>query len=71
MKRKLYNKDVKKQCDVCRFGKLSEDKESVLCRKKGVTDRDEKCRSFSYDATKREPMIPTKLPEYSEDDFKI
>ena len=71
MKRKLYNKDVKKQCDVCFFGKLSEDGESVLCRNKGIMDRDEKCRSFSYDATKREPKIPAELPEYSAEDFKI
>ena len=71
MKKKLYNKDVKKQCDVCLYGRLSEDKQSVLCKKKGITDRDEKCRSFSYDATKREPQIPTQLPEFSEEDFKI
>lgn len=69
--KKLYSKDVSKQCDVCRFGRLSEDGQSVLCPKRGITQRDDKCRKFSYDATKREPVIPAELPEYSSDDFKL
>ena len=71
MKKKLYNKDVQKQCDVCFFGKLSEDKQSVLCPKKGIMERVEKCRHFSYDATKREPKQDVKLPDYCAEDFKI
>lgn len=71
MNRKLFNKHISKKCDVCRFGFLSEDKKSVLCKKHGIMQRDDKCHSFKYDATKREPEVLPELMKFSKDDFII
>lgn len=71
MNKKLFNKEIEKNCDICKFGKLSADKQSVLCEKKGILGRNDSCRKFRYDATKREPKVARKLQEFTEDDFKL
>ena len=71
MSRKIL--DIKEpRCAYCIRGKLSADKESVLCPKKGVMDKDFSCRKFRYDPLKRVPeAAKPRLPEFSPEDFEL
>lgn len=71
MNNRLFKKNKDKRCCYCRHGSFSTDKQHVMCPKRGVMDRDDKCYFFSYDATKREPMIPAPMQEYSDDVFEL
>lgn len=71
MNKKLLDKKIEKRCDICKFGSLSDDKSSVLCIKKGILERDDSCRKFSYDPLKREPKRNPKLQEFTQEDFDL
>lgn len=61
MKKKLTSaKNYEPACKNCAGGRLSPDKTVILCKKKGITDPDFKCRAFKYDPLKR---CPRKAPE--------
>jgi hypothetical protein len=70
MSRKLYGKDIKPACGYCKFGTLSESKDSILCRKKGVTDINYHCIRFKYDPLRRIPKTQ-EPPKFDEKSFAI
>lgn len=52
----LFRKKIERSCQYC-VHSTDLDEDTVLCAKKGVTDRYGKCRKFTYDPCKR---LPTK-----------
>ncbi|MBQ8029211.1 MAG: hypothetical protein IJ262_07370 [Clostridia bacterium] len=59
------------KCEYCRFGRVPDDRKSVLCSYKGIMQLDDSCRKFKYDPLKR---IPTKIKidtDFSENEFKL
>lgn len=72
MRKKLFNeKDISPSCSYCEHGKTAPDGESVLCKKRGVVEKDFSCKKFSYDVLKRHPKRPLPLEEFSADDFSL
>ncbi|HIR11378.1 MAG TPA: hypothetical protein IAB30_04185 [Candidatus Fimenecus excrementavium] len=71
MKKKTDAEKIAPKCEYCAYGRLSPDKETVLCEKKGVVERDGHCRKYKYDILKREPRRPRKLQSFSEEDFSL
>ena len=71
MKKKLLGGGVEPKCLYCRYGTLATDSKTVLCVKKGVRDKDEKCSKYRYDPLKREPRPPAVLPSFADSDFTL
>ncbi len=69
MKRKLLG-NITPKCEYCKFGKLSAE-DTILCSKKGVLQKDDYCKKFSYDVLKRVPEKKAELPVYSKEDFEL
>ncbi len=53
--RDLKKDDEEKYCSLCRFSSEITGREEMLCRKKGIVQREFSCRSFIYDPLKRVP----------------
>ena len=68
---RLFGKNIDPACEYCSHGKLTTDGSTVLCRKRGIMQKYQKCRRFDYDPLLREPRTPPPLPEFSEEDFEI
>ena len=49
LKKKTDAEKIAPKCEYCAYGRLSPDKETVLCEKKGVVERDGHCRKYKYD----------------------
>ncbi len=72
MRKKLLNeKDISPSCSYCAHGKSAPDGESVLCKKKGIVEKDFACRNFSYDVLKRQPKRPAPLAKFNSEDFEL
>lgn len=71
MDKRLFDNSVSKTCTNCKFGILSDDGESILCKKKGVMELYDYCRRYQYDPTKRRPKLPMPTVEYNAEDFKL
>ncbi|MEI6578939.1 MAG: hypothetical protein WCN92_05680 [Eubacteriales bacterium] len=72
MKNKLLNeKTISPACTYCVHGRLSPDKLSVLCIKKGVMLPTSSCRRFIYDPLKRQPQRLPRLPKFNAEDFEL
>lgn len=71
MKDKLLGGEISPKCEHCELARLSPDGETVLCPKKGIVARDFFCKKYKYDIMKRIPKKAPKLPEFSEEDFKL
>jgi len=72
MKNKLVNENsISAACSHCLNGRLSPDKLSVLCKKKGVMLPTSSCRKFVYDPLKRKPLRLPKLPKMEAGDFEL
>ena len=65
MKKLLNKKEISPSCSYCAHGKLSPDGETVLCKKKGIVEKDFACRKFVYDVLKRQPKRPKKLEKFN------
>lgn len=68
----LFNKKIDPQCAYCQRGKTV-DPNTVLCRKKGVTQPEDSCPAFRYDPLKRVPPAPA-VPNFSklkDEDFVL
>jgi len=48
-------------CTFCEHAVCIADHENVLCRYKGVVNKEYQCRRFSYDLLKRIPTPPARL----------
>lgn len=69
---RILGKNHKPACGYCRHGRLSPDKDSVLCVKKGIMQPDSSCFSFKYDPLKRRPgRKPVINTDFSPEDFKL
>ena len=72
MKNKLLNeKSISPACAYCGHGRLSPDRLSVLCIKKGIMLPTSSCRKYVYDPLKRQPQRLPRMPKFSAKDFKL
>ena len=72
MKQKLINaKNYPQTCENCFYGRMSDEKDCVLCVKKGVMDKSFSCKKYKYDPLKRQPKRRKPLEKYTEEDFKL
>lgn len=72
MRKKMLNtKGLSPSCSYCEYGKASVDGETVLCRKKGVVEKDFACKKFKYDILKRQPKRPKPLEKFNPEDFSL
>ena len=63
---KLLRKDIEPRCTYCADGKR------IACRKRGVMDAADHCRSFRYDPLRRVPTKPAVLREkFTNADFSL
>ena len=69
-RRKLLNCPAK-LCEYCLSARPTDDGELLLCRRHGVVERCDSCRSFKYDPLKRRPDPVKPLGEFSEEDFRL
>ena len=63
--------EIAPKCEYCVHARPSPDGETVLCPKKGVVEKDSKCRKYKYDILKRQPKHKPKLQEFSAEDFEL
>ncbi len=71
MAKSPFNKKLEKHCEYCVHGAQLNFDDQIICKKRGVTDKTDKCRSYKYDPLKRVP-VRTKLADgYTEEDFKL
>lgn len=68
---KLFGGNVEPACEYCKNGLISQDKQMILCKHRGVVAPFYHCRRFSYDPTRRIPKKMRKLPAYSPGDFEL
>ncbi len=71
MSEKLLNKDLKKTCKWCAYGKSSKFTNEFFCKKRGVTTVEDFCRKYKYDPLKRTPDTQKITDNYTEDDFSL
>ena len=71
MSQKGFNKAITPRCEYCIHGTISSFKNEVLCKKRGVTEIDDKCRHYKYDPLKREPKKIKISDNYDEKDFLL
>lgn len=71
MKKLLNKKEISPSCSYCAYGKESPDGETVLCKKKGIVEKDFACKKFTYDVLKRQPRRPIVLEKFNPEDFSL
>lgn len=71
MKKLFGKKDIVPSCSYCVHGRIAPDKESVLCKKSGLTDLDYSCKKFKYDPLKRQPRRPKPIAKFDEENFSL
>lgn len=71
MKIVLFGKSIEPSCQYCEFGKITTDRQLVLCKKKGSKRPYDSCKSFEYAPLKRIPGRSAALPTYDTEDFKL
>lgn len=71
--RKLFGKSILPACKHCEHGKFfkNQDKNHILCSRKGVVAPDYHCRKYKYDPLKRVPKKNPTLPSYKQSDFTL
>jgi len=68
---RLFRKDIAPSCSYCQHGNLKSDGSVVFCLRKGVVSPYQSCKRFTYAPTKRQPPRQQKLPDFSDEDFKL
>jgi hypothetical protein len=53
------------------YGKKLNFDDQIICKKHGVTDKTDNCRSYKYDPLKRVPVKIKLADNYTEEDFKL
>ena len=71
MAKSLFNKKLQPSCEYCIFGERLEYANEIVCKKRGVTDKRDYCRSYKYDPLKRSPQQPKISENYNPEDFKL
>ncbi|MGN0448566.1 MAG: hypothetical protein ACI4GC_08480 [Acutalibacteraceae bacterium] len=67
----IDNKKYPKKCANCHFGRTPEDKEVVLCEKKGIMSPESSCRHYEYDPLRRVPAKPLLQNDFKAEDFEL
>lgn len=68
---KYYGNASPKICLTCVHGKKYNGDENIYCLKKGIVEKYSSCRKYKYDALKRIPSKPKKLPEHDFKEFEL
>ncbi len=68
---RLFNKELPHSCKYCIHGKNSLFENEILCKKHGVTDPRDCCRSYKYDPIKRIPDRVKIADGYKPEDFSL
>ena len=68
MSSKIFNVKANKKCCNCSHSRQISDS-VLICKKRGVINKDDRCRAFKYDPLKREPTLPLDSPKFSKEDF--
>ena len=71
MSSKPFDKDIKKTCLCCEYGRKSDYADEIFCSKRGITNINDYCRKFKYDPLKRIPDRQLIEKEFIPDDFLI
>ena len=71
MAKSPFNKKLDKHCEYCVYGTNLNYDNQIICKKRGVTDKQDNCRSYKYDPLKRTPTQIKIKKSYTEDDFKL
>lgn len=66
-----FNKNLQKSCAYCVYSAKLEMTNETICKKRGVMDERDYCRSYKYDPLKREPQKAKISDNYTEEDFKL
>ena len=70
--KKLLRKDIEPRCTYCAHGSPLADGKRIACRKRGVRDAADHCRSFRYDPLRRVPAKPAVLRgNFTNADFSL
>ena len=62
MANKRIKPEIDKACAYCECAAHLQDRDFMLCAKRGVVSAGHRCRHFSYDPLKRVPMPRKNLP---------
>lgn len=69
---KLLRKNIEPRCTYCAHGSPLADGERIACRKRGVVNGTDHCRSFRYDPLRRTPPKPAVLRgHFTDADFSL
>ena len=71
MAKSPFNKKLEKHCEYCVHGARLNFDDQIICKKRGVTDKTDKCHSYKYDPLKRVPTKVSLAKDYTDDDFKL
>lgn len=71
MSKSVFNKKLPRSCEYCIHSEQLQYEREIICKKHGVTDYRDFCRSYKYDPLKRTPIKPKISDNYSPDDFKL
>ena len=71
MKAKLFKSDIPRLCRHCVFSREFDSEIEVLCAKRGVVNKNDCCRKYTYDVTKRVPQKAVLSGNYKSEDFII
>lgn len=66
-----FNKKLQPSCEYCVYGERLELTNEIICKKHGVTEIRDYCRSYKYNPLKREPKMPQISENYNPEDFKL
>ncbi len=70
--KKLTRKDIEPRCTYCAHGTPLADGERIACRRRGVVNSADHCRSFRYDPLRRIPPKPAVLRgNFTDADFSL
>ena len=68
---KVFSKDMIPKCEYCSTGLPCRERELVVCPKKGITQKNFSCRSFSYDPVLRTPKPIPVVKAHDKSEFEI
>ena len=71
MAKSVFNKKLPPSCEYCMHGSRLEYGGDILCKKHGVTELRDYCRSYKYDPLKRIPQMPKISENYKPEDFEL
>ncbi len=69
MGKSVFNKNLPRSCEYCVHSNRLEFTKEIICKKHGVTDFRDSCRSYKYDPLKRIPQKQKLGDNYKPEDF--